>query len=135
MKRVIILFGLLWLILFSMVGIFIQFQQQAMHAKMELDLHSGNLQQYLTEKSNCESLDEAIEAAASLSILALIIGLILSERRLPEQYNKIIGFFLIPGVVLATLFKWLDNIPLMVMGNALIAVALLLTLVWIAETE
>ena len=135
MKRVIILFGLLWLILFSMVGIFIQFQQQAMHVKMELDLRSGNIQQYLTQKSNCESPDETIEAAASLSILALIIGLILSERRLPEQHNKIIGLFLIPGVALATLFKWLDNIPLMVMGNALIAVALLLTLVWIAETE
>ena len=135
MKRVIILFGLLWLILFSMAGIFIQFQQQAIHAKMELDLHAGNLQQYLTAKSNCDSIDEAVEGAASLSILALIIGLILSERRLPERYNKIIGLFLIPGVVLATLFKWLDNIPLMVMGNALIAVALLLTLVWIAETE
>lgn len=135
MKKFLIFFGLLWIALWSVAGMFIEFQQQANLDKMEIYAKSRNLEQYLSARS-CWELDINARAhAAYLSIFVIVIGLILTDINASDRYKKIIVLFLVLGVVLASIFKWLVIMPLMALGDGLVIVAILMTLVGIIEKE
>jgi len=134
-KKFLIFFGLLWIALWSVPGIFIEFQQQANLDKMEIYAKSRNLEQYLSARSSWELNINACAHAAYLSIFVIIIGLILTDINASDRYKKIIVLFLVLGVVLASIFKWLVIMPVMALGDGLVIVAILMTLVGIIEKE
>ena len=129
MKRTIIAFGLLWIIIWCVFGLFLSIQAVPYLEKVQTMAQEGNLEacwgSYSVWKANTNTHAHSL----CLSFIAILVGFIIPETGLSDKSQKILGILLITGVVLASIFQLLWVLPVMILGDVLVIVAVLMSFV------
>jgi hypothetical protein len=133
MKKALIIFGLVWFLAGGLLGIYLAAESKAVYNDMEVAINSGDSVKVWDIFNSWRGRVSTHTHALSLSLLAIIIALTMSEMRFSEKTKLILGIVLILGVALSGIFSWFYFEPLMGLGYILILVTILMSIVGVVK--
>lgn len=124
MKRTLIIFGMFWLLVFCAYGLYMGFEGIAHEEQMEEIAEAGELESFWETWEDWKGLANAHAHALGFAILALLFGLLFDEIHLADKLKQIMGFLLITGSVLASVFQVVYVMALIGLGDLCVLVAI-----------
>lgn len=133
MRKILFAFGLLWILLWCIVGIYLGIQHESYIKDMEKFAQANDLSKFWDTQNAWKTKTSSHSHALCLSFLLLLMTLILPYMGLSDKLKNILGVILIVGVVLASVFEWFAVIPLMVIGELLVIIAIVISLIGVIK--
>jgi len=134
MKKFLIAFGLIWIFLWCVFGLYLGAVQHDPYVeKMGSFANEGNFSEFWNAQFWWSSQSSAHAHALCYSFILIIIALVLPEMKYSEKMKKVIGILLTIGVILASVCGWLAIKALMAMGAFLIIASVLMGFIGIIQ--
>jgi len=135
MQKKLIAFGLIWLLLFCVVGFVIGIQHADYTEEIEEIAAENNLEEYWASWSDWKAQAVSHAHALCFATIAILLGLIIPLINFGESTINVMGWLLIIGVILASVFELYKVLPLMVIGHLLIMIALVIAIIGAFKSE
>lgn len=128
MRKALFVFGLLWVVLFCLLGVYLGFRFSGYAAEVQAALKGQDLARFFALQTSWKHKTSAHAHALCLSFLTLFLALLMPHMALSGKAKVALGVLLIVGVVLASVFGWLFVPPAMATGEILVILAAILGL-------
>ncbi|MBC7217662.1 MAG: hypothetical protein H5U36_05835 [Candidatus Caldatribacterium sp.] len=128
MRKTLLIFGLSWIILFCLLGVYLGVRSTAYIKEIQAAIEAQEFSRFLELQASWKHKTSAHAHALCLSFLTLFIALLMPHMVLPGKVKVLLGILLIIGMVLASIFGWVHVPPVMAVGDILIILGTILAL-------
>jgi len=129
MTTVLSVFGLCYLFLWSVIGLYLGVKHESHVKKLESSAKKGSLQDYFGEWSVWKMHAGSHAHALLLALICIIVALIMPQMVLADTIKTILVVLLIVGTILASVAHWFYFKPVLGLGAALFLVGLLMSII------
>lgn len=128
MRKALFIFGLSWIILFCLLGVYLGVRFAAYTREAQAALNAQEFSRFLEIQTSWKHKTSAHAHALCLSFLALFLALLMPHMALSGKAKVVLGVLLLAGTVLASIFGWVYVPPVMAVGDILVILATVLAL-------
>ena len=131
MKKTLIAFGLIWVFVWCIVGMYMGSQYGPYADAMDRLSREGNLAE-LWDTWNAWKMHAVSHThAICFAFVSILVALVMPEMRFSDKTKKILGVLLILGVAFHGIFGWFHFHPVMVPAGILVVAMVLMSFVGI----
>jgi len=128
MRKTLLIFGLSWIVLFCLLGVYLGVGFTAYTREAQAALEAQEFSRFLEVQASWKHKTSAHAHALCLSFLTLFLALLMPHMVLSGKVKVVLGVLLIVGTVLASIFGWIYVPPVMAVGDILVILATILAL-------
>ncbi len=128
MGTVLSVFGLCYLFVWSVVGLFLGIKHDAHVRALESSAKKGSLQDFFGEWSKWKLHAGSHAHAPLLALICIIIGLIMPQMILADTIKTVLVVLLIVGTILSSIAHWFYFKPVLGLGAVLFLVGLFMSI-------
>ena len=129
MVAVLTKFGLGYLFVWCVVGLYLGFKHDSHREALEAAAKKGNFADYFARWSAWKMHAGAHAHALLLALICIIVALIMPQIGLADTAKNILGILLIIGTILASISHWFYFKPLLALGSLMFLIGFLMTFV------
>lgn len=129
MKKTILLFGLLWVFLYCLFGLYLGMRFSPIMQSLQAASMQGDLAQFWAVYHDWNEIQSIHTHGLGFGILTVLLAIIWDEIKLSSKGKNAIGIILISGIIINSVFSFIKVVPALVLGDILIIAAILLSLV------
>ena len=134
MRKFLIAFGLIWIFIWSVYGLFLGIMKQTEWLEnMKSAALGSDLPQFLQSWTWWKGQTVNHTHTICFAFLIILVALILPEMKYSEKVKKTQGILLTSGVVIHGIFSFIVFQPLMILGAVLILASVLMSFIGIIQ--
>ena len=129
MVAILIKFGLGYLFVWCVVGLYLGFKHDSHRQALESSAKKENLADYFATWSAWKMHAGAHAHALLLALICIIVALLMPQIGFADTTRNILGILLIVGTILASIFHWFYFKPLLALGSIMFLIGFLMALI------
>ena len=129
MATVLSVFGLCYLFVWCVIGLYLGVKHKSHVQELESSAKKGNLTDYFNAWSVWKLHAGSHAHALLLALICIIVALIMPQMVLTETIKTVLGVLLIAGTILASVAHWFYFRPLMALGSLLFLSGILMSII------
>lgn len=123
MRKALLIFGLAWVLLFCLLGVYLGIRYEGYLQETRKALEEQNFPRFFELQLSWKGKSSAHAHAICLSFLTLFVAILMPHMVLSGTMKILIEALLIVGTVLASIFGWIHISSVMAFRDVLVIVA------------
>lgn len=128
-----IAFGLLWVLVGCLVGMYLGLLHPPHIDKMNKIAQQGDLAQLWNNWQAWKTHAVCHTHILCFAFLSILIGLAMPEMKITDKTKNILGILYIIGVVFYSIFGWFNFLPVVVPASILIVVGVIMSFIGVVK--